>query len=150
MNRMLSASFLLLLLGSAGCVSLETPDGYVKLKNPGSYDFKAVSPRGNAIALSSRPNEDSSAGLEFWSAAVEHQKVDVDGMKLAGRDEINSRSGLAGKLFTFETGDGRNKLAYLVALYVKPDRIYTIEAAGQADAIAADREKLRRSMASLR
>jgi hypothetical protein len=139
---------LLLPAGLVGCATLEPPEGYVKLRNPGPYDFKAVSHQGNAIALSSRPNEDRSADLDFWAAAVEHQKVDVDGMKLAGRREIRSRSGLSGVLFTFETGEGQNRLTYLVALYVTPDRVYTIEAAGLADAIAADTDKLRQSMES--
>jgi len=132
-----------------GCATLEVPEGYIKLKDPGVYDFKAVSARGSAIALSSRANEDRSAGLEFWVAAVEHQKVDVDGMKLVAREDIRSRSGLDGVLFHFEIGEGQARLAYLVALYVTPGRIFTIEGAGQADALAADMDKLRRSMQSL-
>lgn len=148
MNRIRVLCCLLLPVGLVGCATLEPPDGYVKLKDPGPYDFKAVSPQGNAIALSSRANEDRSADLDFWAAAVEHQKVDVDGMRLVGRREIRSRSGLSGVLFTFEIGEGQNRLAYLVALYVTPERVYTIEAAGLADAIAADTDKLRQSMES--
>jgi hypothetical protein len=38
----------------------------------------------------------------------------------------------------------------LIGLYVTPQWIYAIEAGGSAEAVAADLEKLRKAMASLR
>ena len=142
----------LMLLVAGGCAvpHIDLPAGYVKLRDPGSYDLKAVSARGNVFALTARPNEDESADLAFWSQAVEHQKVDLDGMRLAGRDAIKSAGGLDGVLFNFETGEGAGKVTYLVALYITPQRIYTIEAGGAAALVAEDLEKLRKAVLSMR
>ncbi len=135
---------------AAGCAMIEPPAGYVAVKEHSGYDFKAVSSVGNVIALTARPNEDRSADLKFWSEAVIHQKVGIDGMKLAAKDAIKSKSGLDGALFNFESGEGQAKISYLVALYVTPVRIYTIEATGPAKALAEDMDKLKASMQSLR
>lgn len=140
----LSAAFIL------GCAPIEAPDGYIKDSSSHAYDFKAVSARGNVIACNVRSNEDKSADLKFWSDAVEYQKVDIDGMRLAARDKITSNSGTDGVLFNFESGEGQGKTTYLVALYVTPMRIYTIEATGPAESIAKDMDKLKASMQSIR
>ncbi len=137
-------------LAAAGCAAIEPPEGYVKVKKDKLYDFKAVSARGNVIALKSRSNEDRSADLKFWSDAVEYQKVDIDGMKLVNRESIKSASGLEGVLFHFDSGEGQAKTSYLVALYVTPARIHTVEATGSAKALAEDMDKVRKSMLSLR
>ena len=138
------------LLLISGCVAtMEVPQGYVKLRDPYPYDLKAVSAKGNVIALTARSNEHESADLAFWSQAVEHQKVDLDGMRLAGRDAIESHSGLAGVLFDFELGEGQGRITYLVALYVTPQRIYTVEVGGPADAVAEDTAKLRQAILSV-
>jgi len=132
-----------------GCVRIDAPDGYVQVKDQHTHDFKAVSARGNIIALTSRDNEGDSATLKFWTEAVEYQKVDIDGMKLAKRDEITAANGLDGTLFQFESGEGQGKIAYWVALYVTPSKIHTVEATGPADAIAKDKDLLRTAMLSL-
>jgi hypothetical protein len=139
-----------LMLAASGCSAIDPPDGYVKVKEQEFYDLKAVSAHGNVIALKTRANEDKSANLEFWSQAVEYQKVDIDGMKLAKKESIKSKSGLDGVLFDFEAGEGQAKISYLVALYVTPMKIYTVEATGPTKAITEEREKLRTSMLSLR
>lgn len=139
-----------ILFVASGCVTIDLPAGYIKVQNQWGYDLKGVSARGNVIALNSRSNEDRSADLDYWSEAVAYQKVDIDGMKLAKRESIRSKGGHDGVLFHFEAGEGQSKTAYLVALYVTPMRIYTIEATGPAKAVAKDLDKLRRSMLSMR
>lgn len=143
----------LLAAALAGCISrggLDVPPGYVKVREPAPYDVKAVSARGVVIALRVRPNEERSADLPFWSQAVEHQKVTLDGLRLAGREEIRSAAGRDGVLFTFELGEGQGKVTYLVALFVSPARICTVEAGGPAGLVAADLPKLRAAMLSAR
>ncbi len=140
----------LFLASFSGCAAIDPPDGYVKDSQQSRYDSKYWSPRGNVIAHASRPNEDRKATLQFWSDAVEYQKVDIDGMKLAKRESITSAGGTDGVLFLFEEGEGQSKTAYLLALYVTPARIHTIEATGPADALAPDMDKLVVSMKSLR
>lgn len=138
------------LLFLAGCGSMTPPPGYIKIRSSGDYDAKYVSAHGNVVALTIRSNEDRTADLKFWTQAVEYQKVDLDGMKLADRQELKSNSGLAGTLFNFETGEGRGKITYLVGLYVTPMRIYTIEATGPAESLAPELPRIKESMQSVR
>lgn len=138
------------LYAGVGCVRIDAPDGYVEVKDQHTHDFKAVSARGNVIGLTSRENEGNGATLKFWTEAIEYQKVDIDGMTLANREEITAANGLGGTLFHFESGEGQGKIAYWVALYVTPSKIHTVEATGPADAIAKDTDVLRTAMLSLR
>ena len=135
---------------SSGCATIDPPEGYIKVRKSPEYDLKAVSARGNVIALSSRTNADRDAGLDFWAQAVAYQKVDVDGMQLASSEPIKGKIGQEGVLFNFESGDGQAKTTYLVALYVTPSRIYTVEATGPASELAKDMDKLRKAMTSFR
>lgn len=139
---------LMLASGCANHHALTTPEGYVSLKNPGAFDYRATSAHGTALALSSHPNEDRNGGLKFWSDAVEYQKVTLDGMKLAARDSLKSSDGVEGTLFDFRSGEGDGQLAYLIGLYVTAEKVHVIEAAGPASAVEADHEKLRTAMAS--
>ncbi len=152
MNWRLSSALTVLALGAlSGCrATLDVPPGYVRLREPAFYDLKAVSARGCVIALKVRPNEDATADLTFWSQAVEHQKVDLDGLRLAGRESIKSDKGLDGVLFNFELGEGQGKVTYLTALYVTPQRISTVEVGGPADMVTQDLEKLRKAILSVR
>jgi hypothetical protein len=146
---MLGLLSILVTLGACA-PALQVPPGYAKVQRSAPYDLKAVSAKGAVIALRGRANEDKTADLAFWSQAVERQKVDLDGLRLAGRDAIKSRAGLDGILFNFELGEGPGKVTYLVALFVTPARIYTVEAGGPTDAVAPDMDKLRTAITSLR
>jgi hypothetical protein len=150
MTRIAVLGVLALLVALSGCATIDVPDGYVKLREPAPYSLKAVSADGRVLALRSRPNESAQADLAFWSQAVEHQKVQLDGLKLVGREEIRSERGLAGTLFTFELGTGQARLLHLIALYVTPQRIYTVEAAGPAPLIEEQRDTLLAALRSLR
>ncbi len=132
----------------AGCPGPRTRGvaGYVPLKNPGRYQWKAVSAKGNVLALSVRANEHASGNLAYWSAAIEHQKVDIDGLKLIAREAIKNKEGLEGTFFHFETGEGQGRVAYLITLYVTSLKVFTFEAAGGAESIGEDLAKLRTAM----
>lgn len=147
LSKLLATLLLCPLIGCAAA-RMTPPSGYVVLREPFPYNFKAVSAQGAAIGLRTRDNEHESADLKFWSAAVEHQKVDLDGMTLAGRESMRSKDDVEGVLFHFESGEGAATLTYLVALYVTPARVVTIEAAGQAAILAPDLPALKTSMAS--
>ena len=152
MQRLSFLAGVFALMNLVGCVAphITAPAGYVPLRHPGAYDFRAVSAHGNVVALRTRPNEDKAADLEFWADALEYQKVDLDGMKLVEREPLKSDNGRDGMLFHFELGEGQGRVAYLVGLYVTPERIYIVEAGGPAERVAADIEKIKKSMRSLR
>ncbi|HUN80119.1 MAG TPA: hypothetical protein VMV81_01280 [Phycisphaerae bacterium] len=147
MNARTTGLIALLFLG--GCGSMTPPAGYIKVKSGEGYDAKYVSAHGNVVALTIRSNEDRAADLKFWTQAVEYQKVDLDGMKLAERSDMTSNSGLAGTLFSFRTGEGRGEITYLVGLYVTPMRIYTVEATGPSESFDADIPRIKESMRSI-
>lgn len=139
-----------LILGwSAGCQPMDAPEGYIRDTTEHPYDFKAVSAKGNVIACNVRSNQDK-GNLKYWSEAIEHQKVDLDGMRLAGREEIRSTRGVDGVLFNFETGEGQGKISYLLAVYVTDWKIYTVEATGPAEQIKKDMDNLRAAMRTVR
>lgn len=156
MNRMIESGkrtvgiALGLLALATGCARIDAPTGYVEVKNVYGYDYKAVSAQGNVFALTSRDNPAGAGDLTFWSQAVEHQKVAIDGYRLEKREEIKAASGLAGTLFDLRVGSGSAEYTYLLALYVSPRTIYTVEAGGPSKRIETDRAAITRAMASLR
>jgi hypothetical protein len=135
----------------AGCNSINLPSGYIKVESPSPYQIKAFSAKGNAFAVRGRSNPGGrEANLKYWSEAVAHQKVDIDGYRLLSRDEIEAESGIKGTLFEFETGAGPGRYLYLVALFVSPSRIRTVEAGGPADQLQPDLGEIRKSIRTLR
>ena len=131
---------------AGGCVSMDTPRGYAELDDSYPFDFKAVSARGNVIALSEFDNEDDSVGLPFWAEAVEYQKVELDGYKLISREELRTNADVFGTLFTFEVGEGPDAILYLIAVFVDGDDIYVVEAGGAVEAIEAEMDDIKAAM----
>lgn len=138
------------LAGSAGCTRIDAPSGYVVVRDPYGYDFKAVSASGSVFAMTARENPNRDAGLDFWTRAVEHQKVTLEGYRLSGRSEIKTRAGQPGALFDLRVGSGNNEYTYLIGLFVTPRTIYTVEAGGLSKQIENDRVAIGEAMASLR
>lgn len=154
-NHTAAACGLVLLAGFAtlasGCRSLETPEGYVQMRSAGyRYDYRAVAASGAVLATRTVPNPTENGDLAFWSAAVEHQKVDLDGLRLHAREDLRTAGGRDGVLFEFSVGSGQGELRYLVGMYVRPDRIHLLEAGGAAAEIAKDRDKLVAAMRTYR
>ncbi len=141
----------LICLLAPGCVSqrFTLPKGFVRVQDY-VYEVKGVSAKGHAIGLRVHDNTDPPGDLDFWTQAVEHQKVEIDGMKLAARDAIRSEAGLDGTLFQFELGEGQGRTAYWVALWVSGPRIITVEAALPAEIAADEEEAIKTSMRSVR
>lgn len=148
MRYMLLLTLTAVLLG--GCTAaIDLPDGYIRVDDPAPYDLLAASARGTRLALQTRHNPDRSADLTYWTQAVEYQKVTLDGLTLAGREEIAAEGGLTGTLFEFELGERTGRMTYLVAVFVTPAQIHTIEAAGPRKEIERDRAALVTAMKSI-
>lgn len=143
---------LTLCLLATGCTStlIDPPPGYIRTKYPYHYNAKYVSSTGHVMAVTARPNEDTTADLAFWSGALEHQKVTVEGMKLANRESIKTNSGQPGELFQFENPQDPTNTTYLVALFVKGRQIQTIEAGARGGFEKDELESIKKSMQTLR
>lgn len=139
----------LLTLACAG-PRLEAPPGYAALKSAPLFDFKAISAQGHVIAVRRHANPSTDADLDYWSQAVEHQKVDVEGMKLVAREAVRTDRGQDGTLFQFELGEGQRRTAYWVAVFAKGFTITTVEVAGSSEGVALEADALKTSIRSLR
>jgi hypothetical protein len=145
-----STAILALIALLSGCATMDPPAGYVSVKHSATHDYKAVSAKGCVIAMTRHENPDSNADLSFWTQAVEHQKVDLDGMKLTARDDLKSNAGADGVLLRFESGEGQGRLVYLIGLFVSRMNLSVIEATGPADELEKDMPKLKESILTIR
>lgn len=136
----------------AGCstVRLSPPPGYRPERDAGGYDYRAVSPTGGAIGVKIRANKDRGAGLEFWAAEIERQKVVLEQMRLVSRDAIHTDAGKNGALFHLVVGGGSGQVTYLLAVFVDGGRVITVEAAEYGDPPREHLEALRASIRSVR
>lgn len=152
MRRFAFAFITVMAVALSSCAApprITPPPGYVQVHDPG-YDVKVVSAKGHALGVRHHHNPDANANLEFWSGAIEHQKVDVDGMKLASRDPIRTEAGVDGTLFRFDVGEGQSMTGYWVAVFVHERKVTTVEVAGPASALSEEAEVLKKSVQSVR
>jgi hypothetical protein len=151
MCRLSSLSAFVALALSAGCASIEPPAGYVPLKDPGRWDFRAMSAEGTTLALSVRDNEAGKHGdLTYWSTAFKHEKVKLGNYRLIAEGDIKTDAGREGKLIELRTQTGSAEYVWLVALFVNPSKIYVVEAGGPTKQVDADRDKLLGAIKTLR
>jgi hypothetical protein len=125
---------LLLGLAGAGCPKKEwadAPEGFVEVKD-GRFVFKAVAPDGSTIAVRHRGNPEE-GDLDFWTEVFELEMVDGQGYRAAGKSDLQSGDGVAGRLLRFEYAAGDVPYHYGVALYVTGKSIVTVETAAELE-----------------
>jgi hypothetical protein len=150
-RRSLFAAILVSLLAAPACLTIDAPAGYVPLDNPGDKAFAAVSARGTTFAMSDRPNAGKSNGtLDFWRDALKHEKITLGRYRLSGDEPLRTDAGWDGRLLDLRLGRGAAEYTWLVALFVDPGRIVTIEAGGPSAQVSEDRDRLVAAMKSLR
>ena len=147
MHDMRATIAAILLSGSwiGGCTTtgIETPSGYVPLQNTGDKSFLAVSARGNTLGISERVNEGGKpADLAYWTEAFKHEKVELGRYRLNSEQSIRTDQGRDGMILDLRLGQGAAEYTWLVALFVDPSRVVTVEAGGPTRQIAPDRDKL--------
>ena len=146
MNGMRPATLAALLLSGAlsgGCALIDPPPGYVSLRDTGDKAFLAVSAKGNTLAVSDRENEGGDpADLSFWVEAFKHEKIEPGRYRLQGEEPVRTTDGRDGVLLDLRLGHGAAEYTWLVALFVDPSRIVTVEAGGPTKQIDPDRDKL--------
>jgi len=152
MRRDLIAAVLLAFASLGGCVlPIDTPAGYVPLRDTGDKDFLAISARGNTLAVTEGGNEGGRpADLSFWAEAFKHEKVELGRYRLKSEQEIRTAAGREGRLLDLRLGQGAAEYTWLVALFVDPSRIVTVEACGPTSQLDPDRDKILASVRTLR
>ena len=116
----------LLLIGCHPQGQLTTPAGFAELGESGPFAYRAATARG--VVIGARVADNRPRGnLDFWSDTVD-RKLAGDGYVLEDRRAVRSRTGLAGTMMRY-TLDGTR---YLVTVYTTPDKVYVVDAAGEA------------------
>jgi hypothetical protein len=131
------AVVVLLILLAAGCSGYRLPAGYVKVDPPYDARFKAVSAEGSALIYRTEENPEN-GNLTFWEKAVTNRLVDVGGYQRTDRQDIHNQNGTPGVELTFAHAQVGVDYLYVLALYVRGNRVHVLEAAGPKDKFTAD------------
>ncbi len=134
----------LLVTLTAGC-SHRLPAGYVKVDPPWDARFKAVSAEGSALTYRVESNPEN-GNLAFWEKATTNRLVEIGGYRRTDRQEIRNQNGAAGVQMTFDYAQVGVDYIYVLALYVRGDRVHVIEAAGPKDKFSADLPEIRKAI----
>lgn len=145
MRTMKYTAAALLALFAAGCSGYRLPAGYVKVDPPGDARFKAVSAEGSALIYRTEENPEN-GNLAFWEKAITNRLVDVGGYQLNGRQDIRNKNGTPGVEMTFDRAQVGMSYVYVLALYVRGDRVHVLEAAGPKDKFTADLPEIRKAI----
>lgn len=136
----------LLIASFAGCSGYRLPVGYVKVDPPYDVRFRAVSADGSALTYRTEPNPEN-GDLVFWEKAVTNRLVEVRGYQLTDRQDVTNQSGASGVEMTFDYTQTGLDYVYLVALFVRGDRVHVFEAAGRRDTFTTDLPEIRKAIA---
>ena len=118
---------LALLVGCTG-VKLTTPPGFAELGKSGPFVYRATTANGVVMGVRVAKNQPR-GNLDFWSTAVD-RKLAGDGYVLEERKAVRSKSGMAGTMLKYTLDSTR----YHVAVYATADKVYVVDAAGEAEA----------------
>ncbi|MFP4140644.1 MAG: hypothetical protein ACOCVI_02815 [Planctomycetota bacterium] len=152
LNLILIVSAVACLAG--GCMprgQLAMPENFVELdeQRRGDYEVRGISADGVVIGLRRHDNL-KNGSLPFWQDALRNE-LSTRGYRPAGEtEEITSTGGATGKLMTFKTTSRGTEFLYILAMYVQPTHVTTIEAGGKADIVRKHLDELKQSMRSIR
>jgi hypothetical protein len=141
-------ALLLVLSTSVGCVPLEgvsSPDGFARYTEPG--EFKAVSPEGVVYRVRSEDNKPY-AELPFWKEALKKRMLDAGYIFL--REAPITADGQPGYLLELTAPFGQQDYTYLTAVFVRPQKIIIVEAAGEVTDLAGRREAILEAIQGLK
>jgi len=134
-----------------GCSpTMDLPANFVDVDQPhDAYDLRAVSADGVVVALRSEDNPDRGT-LDFWAKAIQQELTARPGYTLTANDPVTSASGDDGVLLAFDVKKEATEMKYLLAVFLKFDKVVIAEAAGPADAVNPIRPELRTALLSVR
>lgn len=124
-----------LLLGGCGTAyRAKPPSGFARLEQEGP--FRALTPDRVIYRVRQAPNEPR-ADLTFWQKALKQRMTDAGYLFVAER-EIKA-SGVPGYLIELAAPFGQEDYSYLIALFVRDDRLVIAEATGEVSRLTKRR-----------
>ncbi len=152
LTLMAIASTVAILAG--GCMPrgrLAMPEHFVELdeQRRGDYEVRGMSADGVVIGLRRHANL-KNGSLPFWQDALRNELVGRGYQPTGEMEEITSNGGTTGKLMTFKTTSRGTEFLYVLAMYVQPAQVTTVEAGGKADVVRKHLDALKESMRSVR
>jgi hypothetical protein len=109
--------------------------------------FRAVSPEGVVYRVRTEEN-DPKAELAFWREALKKRMLDA-GYTLISDGDIRA-SDKPGYLLELAAPQGQMDYSYLIALFVRGDRLVIAEAAGDVTKVRDRRQDLVQAMTNIR
>ena len=135
-------------LASIACgPKLAPPPSFAEV-NGGGYDYRATTPQGVVVAARSEKNKPE-ANLDFWSRAVD-VKLRREGYAKGGEAPVTTERGLNGLELAYARDTGGRRYEYVVAVFVKKDQVFVVEAGGDKDDFDPARADVEKAIRSLR
>ncbi len=154
MKRLSIASLVLAITSFtfAGCTSharLAAPDGFADLRG-GSFDDRVVAPDGVVVGVRSHANE-VHGNLDFWTRVVSKNLEDQSYKAEPGKPRsVQAKNGVEGRQIRYTLEQGGRTEQYWLTLFVTEDRVFVVEAGGDAAYFNADvQPKVEAAIASI-
>lgn len=142
---------LALSLVAPACASfhINTPNGFAELEDDERYDYRSINADGVVIAVRAVRNEPQ-ANLEFWGRVVD-ERLRRQGYVPDGNPEpVQSANGLAGVMFRYGATVGGREHRYQVAVFVRPKKVFVLEAGGDREVFEPAAAAVARAFRSFR
>lgn len=129
-------------------IKLSLPDAYIKYYEDDG-ETRAMS--ADEVLVRLRRHENYKGGdLEFWTALVRRALVAQRAFALQEPAALRLRTGVAARLISGSKEVGGKPYGYLVAVIARRSHVYTFEAWGPQEKLAAHRERLEAAIRSVR
>jgi hypothetical protein len=148
MRNIILISFGILGAFASGCSSATVvpPSDFAYVEG-GDYEVRASSAEGVVIAVRENDN-DMKGNLAFWSSVIS-SKLERAGYARDAAEKVTTAAGLEGQELRFQTTKNGRPHRYWINLFVTKNRVYLIEAGGDAAFFDEKTEKrVRDSVAS--
>ncbi|MBN2581914.1 MAG: hypothetical protein JXL80_02525 [Planctomycetes bacterium] len=124
----------------SGCgPTMTSPQGYVRLKEPGwTYGRRFVSADGVYVGLR-KPQPAEKGTLDFWVKAIENELTVGKGYTPVKSSELTSGDGAVGRCMDFAATVDDREMRYAVAVWVAGGRVVVAEAGGPKQPFDTDR-----------
>lgn len=149
--KRLSLLFALLLPALAACqpaAHLRAPDDFAALPTKGDVVYRAANPDGIVLAIRREANEPQGS-LKFWSTMLDGKLRDAGYKQDGPARDAKTGTGLVGRELRYARTEGGRTYKYWVNVFVSGDRVWLVEAGGDAEKIDAEAtDWLAKAMAS--